>query len=144
MSLRDPIAGLASFALALTFFVLSFNYSGGSEMFPRIVAGIMLACSALLLVRGLFRPSGEERMSREARQRVGIAVTLTLLYIPGVALLGFLTASLVYIPVSAIILGLRSYLMIGITTILYTGSLYYLFKNVFYTPLPQELILNLF
>jgi Tripartite tricarboxylate transporter TctB family len=144
MSLRDPIAGLTSFALSLTFFILSFNYSGGSEMFPRLVAGIMLACSALLFLRGILRPTEGERMSPEAIRRVAIGVVLTLAYIAAVALLGFLTASLIYIPLSAISLGLRSYWTIGITTILYVGGVYYLFHNIFYTPLPQELILKLF
>lgn len=140
MSLRDPIAAIVVFAFSTTAFVLAGNYSGGAGTFPRGIAAIMMICSVILFVRGLFWPTEGERMTPDEMRRVGISMALTIAYVALIVPLGFFTASIIYIPLAAYVLGLRRHLLIWGATAIYMAGVYYLFVRIFYTPLPRELI----
>ena len=143
MSLRDPLAALLGLIVGGTFLFLSQSLGNGG-MFPRAVAGIMIAASLGLLVKSFVRPSAIAPMTREAMLRVTVAVVLTLLYIVGVAKLGFVTSSLIFIPATAYALGLKRHVMIAVSTVLFVVFVHLLFKAIFGTPLPPDLILTLF
>jgi hypothetical protein len=155
MSLRDPAAAIVVFAAGLFFFILSGSYPATAALFPRIVAAVMMVSAALLFAKSIWRPSaagttlssgeGEvERMSPEGARRVAIAIGLTLIYVVAIVPIGFLTASVLYIPATAYILGLRSHMLVWITTIIFVAAIYYLFEAVFHTPLPPDLIRQIF
>jgi hypothetical protein len=143
MPLRDSIAALLGLAVGGGFFVLSLSVGAGG-VFPRAVAGIMMAASLGLLIKAFIKPSAIAPLAREAILRVAAAVVLTLLYIVGVAKLGFITASLVFIPAAAYALGLKRHLLVWVTTVVFVASVYVLFETLFGTPLPRDLILTLF
>lgn len=144
MTWRDPIAGFFTFAVAAAFFLVAKDYPGGAAMFPRAVAGVMMACSAVLFVRGFIRPTRGERLSPVARRRVAMAVVLTILYIAAFANIGFITASLLFVPATTYLLGLRRHVMIWATTLGFVLGMHFLFTEVFHTPLPAERVLTLF
>jgi putative tricarboxylic transport membrane protein len=143
MAMRDPIAAVVIFALSATMFVLSFNYGGGSQLFPRWISGAMIICSIALFIRGFISPTDDERMNAGEIRRVALSIVLTLAYVALIVPIGFFTASLIYLPLAAYALGLRRHVLIWVTTIIYVFGIYYLFARIFYTPLPRELIFRL-
>ena len=144
MALRDPIAAVVIFTLSLAMFVLSFDYGGGAQLFPRWISGIMIVCSVALFVRGFLSPTESERMSSGEIRRMALSIVLTIAYVVLIVPIGFFTASLIYLPLAAYSLGLRRHVLIWVTTLIYIGGIYYLFARVFHTPLPRELILHIF
>lgn len=143
MPLRDSIAALFGLAVGGGFFFMSLSLGAGG-VFPRVVAAIMMAASLGLLIKGFLRPTRIEPLTREGMLRVGTAVVLTLLYIVGVAQLGFITSSLIFIPATAYLLGLKRHLLILATTLPFVAGVHFLFQAIFGTPLPPDLILTLF
>jgi hypothetical protein len=140
---RDTIAGVVVFTFSLTAFILSYNYRGGAEIFPRLVSGIMLVCSAILIARSIIWPTHGQALTAGERRRIALSIALTLGYIVAIVPLGFLTASLIHIPLTAYVLGMRQHVMIWVTTLLFLVTIYYVFDRFFYTPLPRELIFRL-
>src|SRR5688572_4646724 len=101
MSLRDPLSAVVIFAVSAAFFFIAGNYSGGAEIFPRGVAAIMMICSLILFVRGLRSADAGERMSRDAVVRVTAVIVLTGIYIVAVQFVGFITSSLIFVPLTS-------------------------------------------
>jgi hypothetical protein len=134
----DPIAGLATLAIAVGFFILSFSNSGGAELFPRIIAVLMTVCSVGLIARGFVRPSLTLPAAMDAvvARRITIAIALTIAYVALFAPLGYLASGLIFVPAMALALGLRNYVTIASATVIYVVGLYFLFSAVFHTPLP--------
>lgn len=139
--LRDPIAGAVIFAFSLAAYLIGGTYSGGAELFPRAICVIMMVCSAILFVRGLIRPTPFEALAEGDGPRIWVSMVLTVAYIVAIVPLGFLLASLIYVPIAAYALGLRKHIWIWITNFLVIGIVYYLFVRIFHAPLPQGYIL---
>jgi hypothetical protein len=83
-------------------------------------------------------------MSPDLRRRVALAIALTLAYVAGVRFAGYATASLVFIPATALLLGVRDVRLIAIVTVLFVGTVTFFFRTVFHIPLPEEVLLRLF
>ncbi len=144
MSLRDPLAAVVIFALSAAFFFMSGAYRGGAEIFPRGVSAVMMIASALLFLRGLRGSSGGDRLEQGSAWRVAIVIVLTILYIIAVDDIGFVTSSVIFVPVTAYFLGIRNYLLIAVSSVVFVGLVAYLFRSIFQVPLPRELILTFF
>lgn len=144
MSLRDPIAAVVIFAFSTAAFIMAGTYTGGAELFPRGIAGIMMVCSVLLFIKGIIRPTEDERMSAGELWRVGFVIAMTIIYIVAVDTIGFVTSSFVFVPVVAYALGIRNHLLIWLSTLIFVSLVAYLFRSVFLVPLPRELLLTFF
>jgi hypothetical protein len=150
---RDFLSSLVVLAFGLGTYVIARGY-GDAGMVPRLVSGIMMFAAVLMLIRSVLRPpamadnadeavsSDFRRLTPEEAVRTTIAIVLTLFFILLLKPLGFFTASLLYIPLSAYALGLRNHVAIWLGTIIFLGFSYYLFRIVFRTPLPPEAILR--
>jgi hypothetical protein len=141
----DPIAGLATLAIAVGFFILSFSNSGGAELFPRIIAVLMTVCSIGLIARGFVRRSLTLPAAMDAvvARRIIIAIALTIAYVALFAPLGYLVSGLIFVPAMALALGLRNYVTIVSATVIYVVGLYFLFSAVFHTPLPEGAVFSI-
>lgn len=144
MLASDSFAAILIFALSAAFFYMAGAYHGGAEVFPRAVSGVMMLASAILFFKGLRQPSTVERFEPGAAGRVVGVIVLTILYMVAVGAIGFVTSSLVFVPVTAYWLGIRNYPMIGITTVVFVALVALLFRRLFQVPLPRELILTWF
>jgi putative tricarboxylic transport membrane protein len=146
MSLRDPIAAVIVFAFAGTIFVMAGSFDPAAALFPRAVAAIMMAAAVAMGVRPFLIRMEQplETIDRGSMLRVGMVIGLTFIYVIGVAWLGYATASVVFIPVTAWLLGIRNISLIAATTIVYVGIITFLFRQVFSIPLPREVLLGLF
>lgn len=140
----DALAAIGTFLFGAVTFYLSSDFSGQTRTFPQIVSGLMMFCSVLLFLRTL--RFGQKKHVREPvnMTALGLSIAATLGYVALLAPLGFLTASLIYVPVAAYLVGVRNHKLIWATTILFVGGIYLLFTGPFHTPLPRELITRLF
>lgn len=126
-------------------FYLAGDYGAKAGMFPKLVAGVMMGASALLFLRGLFvRLPGGMTVDPAAMRRMAVAIVLTLLYVIAIVPLGYITSSIIFLMVTTYALGMRRYLLTGIVTVLFVFVLQHVFKNVFHSPLPGELVLRFF
>ncbi|HEY4200398.1 MAG TPA: tripartite tricarboxylate transporter TctB family protein [Devosiaceae bacterium] len=144
MALRDPLIGIVVFLLSAGIFLMARQYPADAALFPQLITGIMMLVSLIMIVRGFVRPSRGEPIDREGATRLAVVVGLTIAYVGAVANLGYVTASIFFIPVTAYALGSRRYLTLALTTAIFLGVLVYLFVFVFQVQLPQEAIFQLF
>jgi hypothetical protein len=144
MPFRDSVAGLVAFAFAASIFVAAGSYGPATALFPRAVAILMMIASALLAVRGFFRASHHDELPRRTVLLIAAVILLTLVYIVGVDYLGFVTSSLIFIPVTACLLGARNPVLIAAVAVMFVSSVAFLFKIVFGVPLPAEFVVRIF
>lgn len=144
MFLRDSIAAAAIFAFSVAAFVLAGSFAAGADLFPRAISGVMIVVSLLLFVRTLARPRRDEDPALDWDvKRLLIAIVLTIAYVALLVPIGFIVASLVYVPAAAYALGYTRHRTIWITTLIVVGGAYVLFERIFHTPLPEGPILPL-
>jgi hypothetical protein len=146
MHLRDTIAGAIVLVFGTTVFIAAGSYAAAAALFPRSVAGIMMLAATVLIVRDLAgrAPAFVSEFDRAAALRIAMVVVASLIYVAGVASIGFVTASVVFIPATAFLLGVRNVWEVAIATVVFVGGIAFLFRHVFGIPLPREVILALF
>jgi len=117
--------------------------SAGAQLFPRIISGALILCAFALFIRSFFKTQAERVETEEAKESdrpVYIALGLAVLYVIATDYLGFISATLLFIPASAFCLGLRNWITIAATTIIFVGLTAFLFRHVFYVILPPDLL----
>lgn len=113
--------------------------AGASAYFPIAVGSAMIALSAVSVAR-LDR---ETRMTEEAplfRGFVGLGMLAAFIFLAGQ--IGFLTASITFIPAMALLGGDRNFLRIAVGTVAFVIMAYVVFNLAFAQPFPAELILG--
>lgn len=133
----------AAFLLAFSIFawVQAAAISGGAGTFPKLIVYVLTFFSAVYLVRSLMVARPAIRVIEHGGIFAVLLVT-TLIYINGVTYAGYVTSSIVFIPLSAWLVGFRRPIYIAIVTVVYIVSVYVLFEVVFGRPLPSELLLE--
>ena len=140
---RDALTGLVVLGLSVGIYFLAGTYDERAALFPRLVTVVMMIAAAALFVRGVLRPATAEPVDIGVMVRTISVIGLTILYVVGVARLGYITASALFIPVVAFILGLRRPLPLLLTTIGFLVVVSWFFIVVFKVPLPRDLIVQL-
>lgn len=145
MLVRDHIAALIIFLFGAAVFFVAGDFPPAAALFPRAVAAVMMIAAIVIGIRATIsaRPSGGTEFDREATIRIGVTIGLTILYVAGVRFLGYVTASVIFIPVTAWFLGVRRPVLLAATTVVFVGVIAYLFREIFSIPLPREAILAL-
>lgn len=132
----------AALAIALIGGVIVFDgtrQSGASAYFPIAVGGAMIALS-MVTIAALGR---DVRLTDEAPLLKGFAgLVLLALFIGLAGHVGFLTASVVFIPVMALLGGDRNFLRIALGTVAFVVLAYAVFNLALSQPMPAELILG--
>jgi hypothetical protein len=143
MLVRDHIAALIIFLFGAAVFYVAGDFPAAAALFPRAVAGIMMLAGIVIGIRATVspKPATALEFDRDATIRIGVVIGLTLLYVAGVRFLGYVTASVIFIPVTAWFLGVRKPVLLAATTVIFVSVIAYLFRSVFSIPLPREAIL---
>ena len=140
---RDPLTGTVILLLAGGVYWLAGGYNPAAALFPRLIAIVMMLAAAGLVVRGLLRPQAGEPLDLAMAIRTAAVIGLTIVYVVAVASLGYLTASAVFIPVAAWVLGVRRPLVLTLSTLVFLLLVAGLFLSVFKVPLPRDVIVQL-
>jgi len=115
--------------------------TGGAGIFPRLIIYVLTFFSLVYLVRSIV----VARPTARVVENVGIFAILliaSVIYINGVTYLGYVTSSLIFIPLVTWVIGFRRPLYILLVTLIYILSVYVLFEVIFDRPLPSELLLE--
>lgn len=115
-----------------------------AQMFPRAVLVLVYVLAALLALRTL--------SARKAQRASAIFISFpafalfivtSLIYVASVSNAGFFSASVIYMPIVAYLLGLRRHVFNLAVTIIFLVAAYAIFVVLFSRPLPPELLWGL-
>jgi hypothetical protein len=138
---RDMIAATLLLVLTCVFWWDSTAISAAeARMFPRLVLLALAALGLLLFLRGLRAgPEAAETPVISALPAFAAFLGATAVYGVAVGWIGFFTASLVYIPVVARLIGLRALWLNALVTAVFLLVTWLVFVGLFARPLPAEL-----
>ncbi len=137
---QDRVLALILLCVAAIFWVDSANISAAeARMFPRLILGALILLAVLLFARS-FRLPIEARSEPVItdRTRFALFVGTTIIYAAGVPIAGFFTASAIYMPLAAYLVGLRRPWMNLLVTAIFLAATYLVFVTLFSRPLPAE------
>lgn len=113
--------------------------TAASAYFPVAVGGAMIALSLITIAAR----DPESRATDEAPLRKGLpALVLLAGFIALAGAVGFLTASIAFIPAMALLGGDRNPMRIAIGTVAFIAAAYLVFHVILAQPLPAELVLG--
>ncbi|MDB5541714.1 MAG: hypothetical protein JWQ89_3441 [Devosia sp.] len=156
----DRIGYVAVLLLGLGAFWLTLDFAPESAIFPQLVSGVLAAMGALHLVGSFLGgpatvPEPEDDASGgyqldasegffDSPVRFGIIFTASLAYCIGIAVIGYYTATLIFVPVALVALGYRKPMGIFFATVGYVLVTWLVITVIFSRVLPSERILQLF
>ena len=111
-----------------------------ARMYPRMILLALFGLGIILAARSL----REDKTKRAGAVVPSVSAFATfilasIVYVASVSTLGFFTASALYMPAVAYLLGLRRHLMNAAITALFLVATYIVFVIVFSRPLPREI-----
>ena len=131
------IAGIAFFML-----VSSRDFKLLGRLFPQIISAftlIMCIIQSIVIVKKSQVPKKSSKSENTLKNHF-LIIGVSVVYLVLLPIVGFILttiAMMVAVPTS---LGCKNKIVIWVIALLGTGILYYVFKTLFYVPLPQGLI----
>ncbi|NLT95980.1 MAG: tripartite tricarboxylate transporter TctB family protein [Clostridia bacterium] len=146
MKKADIIAGLLGLALSFYIIVQSGKFPEdhvlllGPSFFPRILAGLMVVMSTVLIIKALLgksAPTAEKLYIKDPGiQRSIITLIATVIYLLLLKRVGFIVDTIVYLMFLMYLLKLRDYLKMVLVAVGVTFAVYYVFKVALNIALP--------
>lgn len=141
---------IVEIAVAAVIFVASgfgirqaLTFTGAAAYMPVVVLGFAMILCCIWAAQSLISLRRERIdivVKIDEFRRLIIIAALSLVYVLMIPVLGFFSATVLFIPITAFWLGLRNLKVIALATVGFTGLLYVTFNMVLNTPLPPELI----
>ncbi|MEQ9125268.1 MAG: tripartite tricarboxylate transporter TctB family protein [Alphaproteobacteria bacterium] len=143
LNVKEAAAALALLALAAVAWLSAVTFAAEARVFPRLVAGVMAALALVMLGRSFFMNS-EERRRQFFKHFPTFMLCLGLIlgYVYTTSLLGYFTASAIFVPAFALLLGLRRPVVIVASTLGFLLVTHLVFVEAFERPLPVEFFLR--
>lgn len=146
MKVVELVIALVVLALAAAGIAQAIGFPVASAYLPVAVLGLACVLSftwAVQSVQAIRREPPSFRLDPAETRRLLTLAGLSLLYAFAIVAIGFFTATLIFIPLAAFLLGYRSVRGLAIATAAFALLLYSVFGLLLRTPLPPELILRL-
>lgn len=153
---RDVIAGAVFLAISAVMFWLTFYFKRltltkiGSDFVPKIVFGMLMVLSIVLIVQSLQKLKHQPKSNTEAeaqkssgQSRVWITLILIAAYIAMMSYLGFMISTVLYLFIQFAVLaekGSRRYGLFAIIAVLTASITYVVFLKVFQLMLPAGIL----
>jgi hypothetical protein len=143
---EDRFLGPIVAAIGCVLFIFARHYHSHAEIFPKIVSILLVLGGAALFVRSF---TNSPSAPREEPQSVSVLAGAILLgagalYAFLMTEVGFLTATSIFVPITAYACGLRKWKWIVFGTVAYVALAWLVFIRMFDAQLPRELIMRLF
>ena len=138
---QDRVLAVIIIVVTGVFWAESANVAADeARLFPRMILIALFILSVLLAAR-TFTTSKADRADAivTSYRAFALFVFSSTVYVASVSALGFFTASAIYMPVVAYLLGLRRNLMNLVVTLIFLLAAYFVFVIVFARPLPREI-----
>lgn len=137
----EVMAGLVLVAFSVFAWREASMIRGAASFFPSLVIGALGIFSLIYLTRSVLAGRPEEPVFVRGWVFVA-ALAISLVYVNAVAHIGYVTSTVVFIPVLAWVIGFRRPVYLAVTTVGYIICVYVMFELVFRRPLPSELLLE--
>ena len=146
MKIVELVVALVVLALSLLGLTEAMGFTRASAYLPTAVMGFAAFLSAIWAIQSVVAMLRERPAltiePKEARRIATLAV-LTGLYALSISWIGFFTATVIFLPLAAVLLGYRRPAGLATATVAFMALLYAVFGLLLKTPLPPELILSL-
>jgi putative tricarboxylic transport membrane protein len=143
MTIPDLVAAAVSCAAAIWAFIESARWPapefvGGPAAVPRLIAVILLIIAGTLAWSAIQGRSFviRERLDGAKKKRLAIMLAVTVAYAWALEPVGFLPATMIYLGVFALVLGVRNRLVIASYALLLPTVFYLVFSTILKVPLP--------
>lgn len=143
LNVKETVTALVLLALAGFAWFDAASFAAEARVFPRLVAAIMAILAFVMLVRSFF--AGEEDRARRFFKSFPtflLCLVLILGYVYATSLLGYFTASAIFIPAFALLLGLTRPVVVIASTVGFVVVVHLVFVEAFDRPLPVEFFLR--
>jgi len=139
VNVKESVTALVLLALAGFAWIDTISLAGEARVFPRAVATIMGILATLMLARAVFKGAGaEDKPFFKSFGTFLVCLALIFGYIFCTEAIGYFSASVVFVPAFALLLGLRKPLVIVLTTVIFIIAVHLVFVEAFDRPLPRE------
>lgn len=112
----------------------------GADFFPYILAIGLSVSSLVLIVSSVFKKLSEDaepfKFTDAGIQRMGIALTVTVIYCLAMDTLGFIVCTLAYLPLMMFLLKERKYFQMALVSGAITGTVFLVFNSFLNITLP--------
>ena len=146
MKIVELVVALVILGLSVLGLVDTTGFPRASAYLPTAVLGLACALSLAWVVQSVLAIRRERptlRLDPARTRRLLTLAALSLLYAVAIVGIGFFTSTMLFIPLSALLLGYRNAGGLVIATAAFAVLLYTVFGLLLRTPLPPELILRL-
>lgn len=150
----DRISAAVILLFSGTAFYLAGGFPFGSQLFPRLVCVVMFLAGCGLMVRSFIPRLAQQTQSRVGDEddegnlggvvltkEVAVGLAATAAYAVSVPLIGFVTATAIFVPATAFMLGERDWRWLLFATVGFVVISAVLFLEIFQVPLPPEKLL---
>ncbi len=143
LNIKETVTAAALLALALFAWFDAATFAEEARVFPRLVAFAMGVLAFAMLARSFFAKAEDTKRPFFKSFRYFL-VCLVLIggYVYSTSLLGYFTASAIFIPAFALLLGLRRPFVIIASTVGFVILTNLVFVQAFQRPLPTEFFLR--
>ena len=136
----EVIAGLLLVGFSLFAWSEAAQIRGAAAMFPSGVIAMLGFFSVIYLLRSIFNGRATEPMFPRAGL-FAIVLIGSLIYTQLVVTVGYVTSTLLFIPLTAWIIGFHRPIYIAIVTVVYVTTTDLLFEVAFNRPMPDDYFL---
>lgn len=109
----------------------------GAAGYPRLIAGVMMVLAVALTFQ---RGAGDPMPSRRDGMHVVGAVALLIAYSFGLELLGYITATTLFLVGTMLLMGIRRWVPLVVVPVAFSVVLFFLFYTIFGVSLPREFL----
>lgn len=138
--IQDRVAGICFAAMGAAAIYWSFDYTGASGLYPRMLGITIVVLGILMALRSMRQANkpATHRVVVDSPRNFFIVLAFVFVYLVLVPLIGFYTSSLLVLLALPIGLGFRRAVPLIFSTALFIVFLYVLFTLVLERPLPRE------
>lgn len=139
----DRIVGIVFVLIAVVFFLDTNNLPEDSQSYPRVLIGIMALLALMVFVKSFISKDGKswyELFGHINWKRFSLVAFASLLYLFAINLLGYFTATILYLFIILFFLKANKKTMI-ITIPLFTLGIYLVFRMFLKVPLPTGILI---
>ncbi len=133
----EVAAGLALCGFCLFAWQQAAQLRSAAGMFPKAVIVLMGFFSVIYLLRSIFNGSATDALFQQARM-FAVVLIGSVIYTLLVVTVGYVTSTVIFVPLISWMIGFRRPLYIAVTTVVYVATAYLLFEVVFERPMPDD------
>lgn len=150
MAKSNKIAGTILLLFFSWAFKMALAFPPRAMYFPVFVTGVGIVLSLMLVISGFVGKKAEqgeiEVIEKQGKKMTVLMLASMILYVMGIQIIGFCTATLIFLIVSMVMnypgkADRKAMIKIMVVSVTVTVLIYFIFKKLLYVPLPQGFLI---